>query len=107
MGKSVLIKGVETPKNCHECEFVDILPTCPCQKMANEDFWNNVSLAVDRHNGCPLIEVPTPHGELVDRNTVDAWILTKSASLDTCPDRQNVVERMKNDIQPIIPKEDD
>ena len=62
---SVLIKGIEMPTNCYECEFVDILPTCPCQKMADEDFWNNVSLAVEGHKDCPLVPVP-PHGRLID-----------------------------------------
>ena len=68
---SVLIHGMGKPNNCHECELVDILPTCPCRKMADEDFWNNVSLAVEGHKDCPLSEVKTPHGRLVD---VDALI---------------------------------
>lgn len=62
---SVLIKGMKMPENCHECEFVDILPTCPCNKMADDDFWNNVSLAVEGHTDCPIIGVP-PHGRLID-----------------------------------------
>lgn len=62
---SILAKGVKMPKNCHECEFVDILPTCPCSKMADEDFWKNVSLAVEGHKDCPLVPVP-PHGRLID-----------------------------------------
>lgn len=63
---SILIRGMKMPENCHECEFVDILPTCPCNKMADDDFWNNVSLAVEGHKDCPLLEVP-PHGDLIDR----------------------------------------
>ena len=61
---SVIVKGMEMPENCHECEFVDILPTCPCNKMADDDFWNNVSLAVEGHKDCPFIGVP-PHGRLI------------------------------------------
>ena len=61
---SILIKGMKMPEYCHECEFVDILPTCPCNKMADDDFWNNVYLAVERHKDCPFIEVP-PHGRLI------------------------------------------
>lgn len=63
---SLLIKGMEMPNNCHECELVDILPTCPCRKMADEDFWNNVSLAVEGHKDCPLSEVKTPHRRLIE-----------------------------------------
>ena len=66
---SVLIKGMEMPENCHECEFVDILPTCPCNKMADDDFWNNVSLAVEGHKDCPIIGVP-PHGRLIDADAL-------------------------------------
>lgn len=62
----VYIKGMEMPNNCHECELVDILPTCPCKKMADEDFWNNVSLAVEGHKDCPLSEVKTPHRRLIE-----------------------------------------
>lgn len=67
---SILIKGMEMPENCHECEFVDFLPTCPCNKMADEDFWNNVSLAVEGHKDCPLVPVP-PHGRLIDADVLN------------------------------------
>ena len=66
---SLLIKGMDMPENCHECEFVDILPTCPCRKMADEDFWNNVSLAVEGHKDCPIAPVP-PHGRLIDADAL-------------------------------------
>ena len=62
---SILIKGMEMPESCHKCEFIDILPTCPCRKMEDGDFWYNVSLAVDVHKDCPLVPVP-PHGRLID-----------------------------------------
>lgn len=66
---SIIVKGMKMPENCHECEFVDILPTCPCNKMADDDFWNNVSLAVEGHKDCPLLEVP-PHGRLIDADAL-------------------------------------
>ena len=76
---SVLIHGMEKPNNCHECEIVDILPTCPCRKMADEDFWNNVSLAVEGHKDCPLVEVQ-PHGRLVDADALaDNWYYASAA----------------------------
>ena len=67
---SIIVKGMKMPENCHECEFVDILPTCPCNKMADDDFWNNVSLAVEGHKDCPLSKVETPHGRLIDADAV-------------------------------------
>ena len=75
----VYIKGMEMPNNCHECEFVDILPTCPCRKMADDDFWNNVSLAVEGHKDCPLVEVQ-PHDRLIDADALaDNWYYASAA----------------------------
>ena len=78
---SILIKGMEMPENCHECEFVDILPTCPCNKMADDDFWNDVSLAVEGHKDCPLIGVPEPHGRLGDLDKLEQMF----ADIDNAP----------------------
>lgn len=60
---SVLIKGMEMPKNCAECEF----------HQSGYPDWCDLSIrARDIHNTeirqewCPLVEVPTPHGRLID-----------------------------------------
>ena len=73
----VLIKGIGIPESCAECRFcvngfTDNAPMyeCACQS------YDNVSVLVDDHGQpfdfrpewCPLVEVPTPHGDLVDRN---------------------------------------
>lgn len=47
---SVLIKGMEMPERCESCPF--------------EDF-GGCMFRVTRSE-CPLIEVPTPHGRLID-----------------------------------------
>lgn len=53
---SILIKGMEMPKNCYECPM----------ESAN---WCNIlekrAESIDRHQDCPLIEIP-PHGRLID-----------------------------------------
>ena len=74
---SILIKGMEMPTSCTEC---------PC---CRHDNWNgetahqcNVSLITfsaedenwiydKRPNWCPLAEIPTPHGRLVDIKSVE------------------------------------
>ncbi len=48
---SVLIKGMEMPKNCTECH-------ARCRLYLNGRKF--------RHPNCPLIEVKTPHGRLID-----------------------------------------
>lgn len=53
---SILIKGMEMPKSCDDCYIAN----CP----------NDISYTDrgkgSRHINCPIIEVPEPHGELID-----------------------------------------
>ena len=48
---SVLVKGWTIPKGCADC------PTWCKLYLQRREF---------RHPDCPLIEVPTPHGRLID-----------------------------------------
>ena len=61
---SVLIKGMEMPKNCGECHF-----------LHNEGFkeWCCLTESEDFNydiipSSCPLVEVKTPHGRLIDED---------------------------------------
>ena len=77
---SVLIKGMELPKNCWECSPLELNVgitmfggICPfCVKIVTD-----YDMSTGRHPDCPLIEVPTPHGDLIDR-----WELTETAMID-------------------------
>lgn len=67
---SVLIRGMEMPKNCAECRLWSI---CECLK----DYEDYVSVleSVDdgdlvRDDNCPLVEIKEVHGDLVDREWV-------------------------------------
>lgn len=61
---SVLVRGMEMPKNCWECNLSDV----------DDDygrcclFSGIACLNIGRQDNCPLVEVQTPHGDLVDRN---------------------------------------
>lgn len=72
---SVLIKGIEMPTKCNECNFcvngfTEDAPMYECAVESGE----NVSVLVDdygkpfdfRPDWCPLVEIPTPHGRLID-----------------------------------------
>ena len=63
---SVLIKDMEMPKNCVECKLSDhISPTeCPIYSIEKGDYWDK------RYKYCPLVEVPTPHGRLIDADEI-------------------------------------
>ena len=62
---SVIVKGMEMPKNCAECKMWSI---CDCLKEFDD--YESLLYAVDdgdlvRADDCPLIELP-PHGRLGD-----------------------------------------
>ena len=69
---SVLIKGIEIPKNCFECMFRmsywkrALTPsgeifTYGCMLNGKE-----INILEKRCKDCPIVEVPTPHGRLID-----------------------------------------
>lgn len=51
---SVLIKGMKKPKSCDECPLADSYMACDAQSI-----------------NCPIIEVPTPHGRLIDADALE------------------------------------
>lgn len=65
---SILIKGINMPRCCALCwMFSDTDVACRVlhKMLDRDDYWE------DRDVDCPLVEVPTPHGRLVDAdNTI-------------------------------------
>ena len=71
---SVLVKGMAMPENCEEC---------PCYRHDSMDgahaYQCNVTLKVsnwgltERPSDCPLVEVKTPHGDLIDSSEI-RWV---------------------------------
>ena len=60
----VYIKGMEMPKNCIECH---ITKPYSCWIVgiifsSEDESW----IYKKRPNWCPLVEIPTPHGKLID-----------------------------------------
>ena len=64
---SVLIKGIEMPTNCDECE----LCTCYVREDGTEESYRCVITFYpihkfdERHEYCPLVKIPQ-HGRLID-----------------------------------------
>ena len=58
---SVLIKGIQIPKNCAEC------PVALCGKYCriNQTYTTYIELPI-RPDHCPLVELPDHHGRLID-----------------------------------------
>jgi hypothetical protein len=89
---SVIAKNMEMPKNCAYCPLSEYRNSSilDCKQIgtvgtASRD--NNVLKR--RHPNCPLIEVPTPHGDLVDRdalkNDMRNWNPSIIAVVDATP----------------------
>ena len=62
---SVLIKGMEMPKKCLDCPMCDNNDDCVIQEDKHFHTWE------EQIAGCPLVEVPEPHGDLIDRDALD------------------------------------
>lgn len=66
---SVIVKGRNMPRHCGECacsNYYDRIDALLCdftEKQLDEKTWKK-----ERHPDCPLVEVPTPHGRLIDAN---------------------------------------
>lgn len=61
---SVLVKGMEMPEKCVACDFYyvdfsDGETSCLATGCG-------VSINDRRDNSCPLVEIPTPHSDLID-----------------------------------------
>ena len=60
---SVLIKGMEMPESCRKCPLSDKEAWCLIPGNWRERYYMPAS---GRSEYCPLVEVPTPHGRLID-----------------------------------------
>lgn len=68
---SVIIKGMEMPENCMECDLKLWSPdeydyVCP--------FSGIMALNIGRQNDCPLVGVPENHGKLLDYNALSGLV---------------------------------
>lgn len=66
---SVIIKGMKMPKSCDSCDLIqfndeELEAHCPLSP-----YYRWCGTPPDyRPEGCPLVELPTPHGRLIDEN---------------------------------------
>ncbi len=96
----VYIKGMEMPFTCLTCDFhkcaAGVGDFCSRTKRRQFRFKN-------RPEDCPLIEVPEPHGGLIEKNAVFKLIQSMPSVDKLLP-----VEFMKalQEIPTVIPKEE-
>lgn len=71
---SVLIRGMKMPASCYDCDLCfesmdserNVYWTCPVLNMDVEKY--------ERMEDCPLVEVPEPHGRLIDADKLLRYI---------------------------------
>lgn len=67
---SILIKGMDMPISCEKCPLCYDYLYCSIDDRLHMFLYN-------RHPNCPLVEIPTPHGRLIDgeklRATLRRW----------------------------------
>ena len=74
---SVLIKGMEMPALCQEC---DLYIEGACYAKGYRDYRSIMDMS--KPDDCPLIEVPTPHGRLIDADALIADLVKYQNMLD-------------------------
>ena len=107
---SILIKGMEMPHNCEECGLTSHRPEglglCHIlHKQCNYD---------TRPKDCPLVEVPEPHGRLIDADKMVQYLhhqecdSCKTPDSDECFACREPFAEAVTDLQPtVIEAEDD
>ena len=72
---SVLIRGMKMPKECRECyllEYYEYLGETQCSITRRMLAERGKPISFDsRPCWCPLVEVPEPHGRLIDADALD------------------------------------
>lgn len=74
---SVLIKDMEMPSGCNMCQLRDLCfdyYICRAKKLNDGRYLDVDDVTNRRHRNCPLIEIPTPHGRLIDADKLIAFI---------------------------------
>ena len=98
---SILIKDMEMPESCDKCRFcvngfTDEAPMYECGVQS----YDNVSVLVEsggkpfdfRPDWCPLIEIPTPHGRMIDADKLKGRLVLHGNSSEQVQLYANICE---------------
>lgn len=86
---SVMIKGMEMPRGCNVCQLRDLCfdyYVCRAKKLDDGRYLDVDDVVGRRHRCCPLVDIPTPHGRLID---ADNLVKVLQNTLDNYPDNYN------------------
>ena len=86
---SVLVKGIKKPKDCDSCGFDDVV-NCHLWKIMDSG---------EIHPECPIVEVKTPHGDLIDKDNI-CFSMTNGTD-------QDIAEEALKEVPTVIEAEDE
>ena len=97
---STVIKGLSMPKNCLLCpccvgEGIGAGRQHYCQAIDDEPCVSETY----RPKNCPLIEIPTPHGRLIDADKLMQWIEHAFGDKDIVKLVANIIKRQPTIIE--------
>lgn len=94
---SVLVKGMKMPKGCwwHENGFYRECPLFDADHYCSQLRRNMDNNDGNRPHDCPLIEVSTPHGRLIDADEVPYFASSPWKAIAT----QSEIEKMPTIIE--------
>ena len=102
---SILIRGMEMPESCFECPF-ECDYAFICSLTNKETRKQRKEHAVNEYEAmpewCPLVEVPTPHGRLIDADKLSVSVLDGMYSND---EYEDVIWELVQDATTIIEAE--
>jgi len=66
---SVLIKGMKMPEKCGSCDLFHVESPMHCTVVKGHKTVG-APYGMPRPDWCPLVEIPEPHGDLIDRDAL-------------------------------------
>lgn len=88
---SVLIKGMDMPKSCSECELryiaIGLDFQCAISGETVDDFYET------RHPNCALVAISTPHGRLIDADELIRCLPKWLADTDVMRVFERIIKR--------------
>lgn len=92
---SVLIKNIKMPKFCRKCPCVQSNPLGNGHFCTADHFVRDVNIKNAPPDWCPLVEIPTPHGPLIDRAEL---LSAKFAGISYDPIMSDGVEKTDKEV---------
>lgn len=112
----ILVKGMEMPRFCADCPFWETrydpgyynYEHCKALGKIFNECRRDISPFEEKLDDCPLVEIPTPHGRLIDANKLEAMMYHEAFEIDSdmqkwdsgCWIRYKVFENCMNRLLP-------